>query len=404
MIIKLRKKFTAIFMTVTLLTLASVLIFIALSTQKTLMDNCYATLSEQVTSLNGIGPGNHNRYNAKLMVLKYNRNGQRIDSVNNHDFYNLTDEELNSIALYCLKTNERFGSIPNYAITYMKYENLQETRIAFYDFSSNEETLQALYTRLAIIMLVAVPFFFAISYLLARWCVRPIDETLKKQRDFIADASHELKTPLTVILANTSILKDHSKQPIYTKEKCITYIEDEANHMKRLVNDMLFLAKTDALKEEILLSDINISDMLMNCCLTFESVAYDRKINIETKIEENIVISGDEGKLSQLCNILMDNACKYTNTNGNINVSLQKKGNLCEIVFNNTGTPIAKDQLNNLFERFYRVDEARTRTNAGYGLGLSMAKRIVEMHNGKIWYTSSEEEGVTAHLNLNISM
>ena len=144
--------------------------------------------------------------------------------------------------------------------------------------------------------------------------------------------------------------------------------------------------------------------MLMNCCLTFESVAYDRKINIETKIEENIVISGDESKLSQLCNILMDNACKYTNTNGNINVSLQKKGNLCEIVFNNTGTPIAKDQLNNLFERFYRVDEARTRTNAGYGLGLSMAKRIVEMHNGKIWYTSSEEEGVTAHLNLNISM
>jgi len=170
--------------------------------------------------------------------------------------------------------------------------------------------------------------------------------------------------------------------------------------MSSLVNDLLFLAKTDAFRESVVMSEVNLSDICFTSYLSFESVAFEKGIDFIADIDDDLLIQGMADKLEHLCRILLDNACKYTEEKGHICISLHKKGDTVLLEINNSGTPIPKDQIPYLFERFYRVDEARTRTQSGYGLGLSIAHSIVELHKGKISVQSTENEGTTVSVEL----
>ena len=233
---------------------------------------------------------------------------------------------------------------------------------------------------------------FFISYFLSIWVVQPVERSLRQQKQFVADASHELKTPLTVILANCGILLSHPQESIEQQERWVRNTQEEAVNMKRLIDEMLYLARSDS-AQQVVYSRLNLSDLVWSSVLPFESVAFEQGLQLESEITEDIFLQGDEGRLKQMVRILMDNACKYCAPGGTILVQLiwekeQERAKLC--VQNTLSEPIPQEELGRLFERFYRVDKARSREMGGYGLGLAIAQSIVERHRGKIFATQQE--------------
>lgn len=325
----------------------------------------------------------------------------QIDKNNNltEVYYNNVDkldtDMLMTIVNSALSNNTTTGLIENKNFRFLKHDNEKGTKIAFTDRNLEINTLKSLLKTFIVVGFGSLIAFFAVSLYLANWAVKPIKKSWEQQRQFVADASHELKTPLTVILANTDIILSHKDDTINNQIKWIDYIKTEAQRMTTLVNDLLFLAKTDANKNEIIFSKINFSDTVWNCVLPFESVAFEQEKIIDSEIASDVFINGDNNRLKQLIVILIDNAIKYSNEKGHINVTLTQNQDKMNLSINNTGERIPKEQCIHIFERFYRVDESRARQKDGYGLGLSIAKSIVETHHGKITVKSSESEGTT---------
>jgi signal transduction histidine kinase len=236
--------------------------------------------------------------------------------------------------------------------------------------------------------------FFLVSLFLARWALKPTEESWKRQQQFVADASHELKTPLTVLLADADILLAHPQDTIESQRKWVEYIQDEAHRMKELVEDMLFLARGDAAaKTQLEALPVGLSDLCWNCLLSFEPVAFEQGVDLASDVAPGVTVSGDGGQLRRLVAILLDNACKYCPHGGKVTLTLAKNGDRAALTVHNTGPAIPAEALPHLFERFYRVDAARGRSTGGYGLGLSIAASIAQRHRGKISVTSSEEAG-----------
>lgn len=435
MIKKLRRKFIFILMTITTITMTTIMAFVIYSTWHQLESDCKSSLrlslEEIMTPTNRQVPSKSLPENNKgkdepspekvpedtreipqrakklehrsknVFCLKYDEDGQRVESSldEDQDYFSYSEDELEEIASECLDASNDYGHVTGYNLAYMKKKGIHNTYLAFYDLTGNKQTMKSLCLSFAIAFIPGVLLFYGLSLFLGNWCISPIEKAWKQQQQFVADASHELKTPLTVILANTSMLKEENIEET-KRQKWLSYIEKEANHMKQLVNDMLFLAKTDAVRESIQKYPVDFSELCMNSYLSFESIAFEKNIEFEADIDENLWCLGAADKLSQLNKILLDNACKYTEEGGRILMSLKKKGSTLLLQVNNSGTPIPKEQLPHLFERFYRVDEARTRSHAGYGLGLSIAQSITSLHQGKIYMTSSEDKGNTVSVEL----
>mgnify|MGYP004525499999 FL=1 len=223
-----------------------------------------------------------------------------------------------------------------------------------------------------------------ISIMLTRWLVKPVEEAFNKQRQFVFDASHELKTPLAVIIASAEMLEKNPKE-----KKWLSNIKSEADRMNKLVINLLELAKTESLPSKLKYSTVNLSKEIERSILTFEGLVFEKNLEIDYDIEDNIEFSCDLDKIKELLSILLDNAIKHSYDNAKIRVNLFKeKENIILEVINN-GDDIPKDKQNKIFERFYRVDEARNRNENRYGLGLAIAKNIVDIHQGKISVTSS---------------
>ena len=241
----------------------------------------------------------------------------------------------------------------------------------------------------------ALAAFFVVSVLLSNWAVRPVERAWRQQQQFIADASHELKTPLTVIIANDSILASQPNATVASQMQWIESTETEARLMQGLVNDMLYLAQMEDGEREHVLSRLDFSDVVQNVALQFESVAFERGVLIESSIAPGVEVNGDQMRLMRMVATLVDNACKYAESNGSVRVALEKRSQVCRLSVHNSGNPISPDDLPHLFDRFYRADKARTSGKGGYGLGLSIAKSIAEEHGGTIRVASSAAEGTT---------
>ena len=207
---------------------------------------------------------------------------------------------------------------------------------------------------------------------------------MKSQKQFIADASHELKTPLTIIKTNTSLVLSNPEDTIKNQSKWIKYIESQSDRMSNLVNEMLSLAKLDIEENKLILSSIDISKIIENMLISFDAIIFENNISLEENITKNIFIDGNEESIRKLFSILMDNAIKYTNLKGKISVDLYLDRAKAILEIKNTGEGIDREHLDKIFERFYRIDNSRARDTGGYGLGLSIAKSIVDQHKGKI--------------------
>lgn len=190
---------------------------------------------------------------------------------------------------------------------------------------------------------------------------------------------------MTVISTNTDVILSNSSDTVESQSKWLNYIKNETIRMTKLVNSLLYIAKYDANETKILFKKINLSNIISSICLQYEPLIYENNKKLITDIDNNITIMGDEDKIKQLLNILMDNALKYSLNNGIIKISLKKnKQSNIYITVSNSSETISKEQLNKIFDRFFRIDSSRNRKTGGSGLGLNIAKSIVEIHKGSI--------------------
>ena len=224
----------------------------------------------------------------------------------------------------------------------------------------------------------AIVILYFISNKISMIIIKPVIETIYKQKQFISDASHELKTPLAVIKANTEVLENK-----VGNNKWITYIQNEIQSMNKLVNDLLVLAKTEKISANNY-EKFDISKYVEMTVSSFESMIYEKQIKLETNIQKDIIFNGDSEDIKRITSILIDNAIKHTNEKGKITVELLKEKNETLLFVRNEGEAIPKEEQEKIFERFYRVDKARNRNEKRYGLGLAIARQTVEKYKGTI--------------------
>ena len=253
------------------------------------------------------------------------------------------------------------------------------------------------------IFLLAGFLIFGLSFFLARMSLRPVEHAFSEQQRFVQDASHELKTPLTVILANLSILKSRPASSIQEEMLWIQNTETEARRMQELTERLLFLAKADAKNMPTRSEVLSLSTLVESTALPFTALAFERKLSLALDISPALSVRGDAQTLAQLLAILLDNALKYAAPGTEVTVRLcrQKKHALLSV--HNNGELIPADALPRLFDRFFRVDKSRARAAGGYGLGLSIAKTIANAHGGDIRADSTAEHGTVFTVTLPLS-
>ncbi len=276
------------------------------------------------------------------------------------------------------------------------YQNTPDGKtIVLMDKSYEDDSLHQLLISFTLIGSIAFAAFLLISIIVAGIAVKPVAESIKQQKQLISDMSHELKTPITVISTNADIVLSHNESTVDDEQKWLHYIKDETKRMSDLVNTMLYLAKTDEATTKPALTDLDLCSIAYEIALPFETVCFENKKKLMIDIEPNITIKGDEASIKQLLVILLDNALKYSNENGDIGIKVGKFGDKCGVSVTNTGEPIPKECIPYIFDRFYRVDKARSRDKGGSGLGLSIAKKIIDNNNAAITVSSNAESGTT---------
>ena len=282
--------------------------------------------------------------------------------------------------------DEGFGSLSDLGLFYMKRRAGGVVYLAFADMGS-ASGWRALAATLAVVEVAALAVFLVISLFFSRWALCPVASAWTQQRRFVADASHDLKTPLTVILANTSIALEHPERSVASQSQWLESTQHEAEAMQGLVGDLLTLAARPALEE------VDLSDVIEGEVLQFESVAFERGVKLGSQVEPGIKLRGNEQRLRRLAGTLIDNACKYVDDGGAVDVALSRAGKQAKLEVRNTGAPISPEDLPHVFDRFYRADKARTGGAGGHGLGLAIARAIAEEHGGTLTVASTQAEG-----------
>ncbi len=305
------------------------------------------------------------------------------------------EEKFKQIVENCYLSEDKIGVIKKEELRYMVTESkFYGDVVAFAIISAELEALANLKAACLIIGSGMFLVFLVISILFASWAINPVKRSIEKQNRFIADASHELKTPLTVVLANADLLAASPDATVREKQKQIEHIKSEANSMNLLVCDMLTLAKSDfSKKRKSKPVPVDVSELLKSVVLTFEELIFEAGKTLSCNISDSLFVGGDEKMLERLFRILLDNAVKYSNEGGHIDVFLYEASGKVNLTVRNSGIPVPKEHLKHIFDRFYRPDDARARQTGGFGLGLSIAKDTVEKHGGKISAESSAQIG-----------
>lgn len=289
-----------------------------------------------------------------------------------------TDKDILSMTQELQKNGKRFGSIDDYIylVRILKSGN------TVYIFVNNKEALQnskQFFIVSIFIFLLSVIVFTIISYYLSRWMIKPSEKAIKNQKIFVANISHDLKTPITIIRANADLIENEVKN-----KKSIKYIQQETEKLNHLVNEMLTLTRIDNTISKENFKSFNFGDSLFDVVLPFESVAYEKGIHFNINIDESTTYFGDENNIQKLAEILIDNAMSYTAKGGIVDVDAYENSKAVTLSVTNTGEPISDEKKVEIFDRFYRESKSRESTGNHYGLGLSIANTIVKKHNGKI--------------------
>lgn len=301
--------------------------------------------------------------------------------VSGSSYFDLDDQnELLKIVQAALQRREDSGLLESYHMRYLRESGPLSIRIAFADSSLEQSTLRSLTGTTALIGVAAFLVLFGFSYLLSGVVTRPVEKAWQEQQRFLSDASHELKTPLTVILSSADLLSGSLPE---TAQGYVDNIRSESRRMKKLVESMLTLARADDGGHKLVFTPLDLSDVVTDTALLFEPVAFESGRQLLYNIQEGLRTSGDADKLRQLVSILLDNAIKYAPEHSPIRLTLAGEEKTALLTVENGGQPIPPEVISHLFDRFYRADGSRSDTE-GFGLGLSIAQSIVKEHRGAI--------------------
>ncbi|MEE1263881.1 sensor histidine kinase [Ruminococcus sp.] len=328
---------------------------------------------------------------SSYVVVELDKDGNIIST--NENNVTIDEDDLQKCVEIAVARQEKSGQISDYSLMYVKKNDFENTLIVFASNSSLYENLRKSILINSGLFVGSMIIILFISLGLSWLAVKPVKKAWEQQKQFVADASHELKTPLTVILANNNIMMSHKNSTVEQEQKWLESTEDEAQHMKQLIDQMLFLAKSDAGENRLQLSEVNFSEIVEGSALNFEPVAFEKEVLIDTEIAQDIMLEGNQTQLNQLAHILIDNAVKYSDEGSIIKIILSKKNDIVEFSVNNHGNEISKEDIEHIFDRFYRAEKSRT--TKGYGLGLSIAQNIVQNMNGKLSVQSNQTDGTT---------
>jgi signal transduction histidine kinase len=302
--------------------------------------------------------------------------------------YDLTDQSFLSALQQAVEdADSDTGVLEAYGLRYCVRTSPMGDFTVFTDISSERATLSSLLKTCAGVGGVSLLIFLGISMALARWAVRPVEQAWSQQRQFVADASHELKTPLTVITTNAELLKDPALDA-HERGRFVESILTMSAQMRGLVEGLLELARVDNGSAKMTFEPLDFSDLAEDAVMVFEPVFFEQGLTLESEITPDITLRGSRQHLKQVIDILLDNAQKYSSPGGETKVTLRRQErSRILLTVSNQGEEIPAQDLEKLFQRFYRADQARS-MNHSYGLGLSIARSVVKEHGGRIWAES----------------
>lgn len=394
MIGKLRRKFVGITMALTMTMLIVILAVVYNTTAAGLRNDSLDAL--KTAAAGQLRPGRPGEAPLPCFTLEKTPMGGLLAVGSDH--YDLSDtRELAEIYAKALEKEQRTGVLREYSLRYYREETPLGTKIAFTDISLERGATDRLLQICILIGVVGFLGFLGISILLARWAVAPVERSWQQQRQFVADASHELKTPLTVILTNAELLQSEAySEP--EKQRFAQSILTMSRQMRGLVESLLQLARADNGQAKLEMTGVDWSELTEEAVLPFEPVYFERGLGLETEIQPDIFVNGNAAALRQVAEILLDNGQKYAAPGGTARLTLSRQGRKALLRFETPGSPLTPEQCRDVFKRFYRADAVRTMSGS-YGLGLSIAQRVVEEHGGKIW-AQGLPEGNAFYVNL----
>ena len=388
MIRKLRIKFICVIMAIVMVLLGCILGVVIQFTGQSMEVQSISMMRTIATSpfQQGVpGKTHDDQVRLPFFTVQISSRGELIAA--GGGYFDLTDREyLQEIVDSALLSEQDIGELEEHDLRFLKSVSPRGFTIVFSDTTTESSTLKQLFYSCMAIFFVAMIVFLCISILLSHWVIKPVATAWDQQRQFVADASHELKTPLSVIMANAELMQDQD-----------TGEEDRKNYsgnilsmtyqMRTLVENMLEMARVDNGTVKLNFTSVDFSELVSDAALSFQLLYEEKGMGLRCAVPEGIEIHGSEQHLYQLMDVLLDNALKYSAQNSMVSVDLVGSGRSCVLTVESPGEPISKDDLKNIFKRFYRADKARA-MNGSYGLGLSIAESIVEAHKGKIWAES----------------
>lgn len=315
------------------------------------------------------------------VFLDWDENVMRIDTRN---IAAVDDDQAQSYAIKAL-TKKTTGYIEEYR--YRVTATDTGILVIFIDCHNRLQTARAFLRASLIISLIGVVAVFVLVYILSQWITRPIAESYEKQKRFITDSSHEIKTPLAVISANTEVV-----EMLYGEGEWTDSIKNQVDKLSNLTKNLTQLARMDEAGVKLQREMFNLSDAVADVAESFVVLAKSKNKDMSLDVEEGISYNGEEKSIRQLISILLDNAVKYSD--GEIKLTLKKAKGKIEIDVYNTATDIDAGNLDHYFDRFYRADKSRSKEIEGFGIGLSIAKSIVELHGGRISAKSVDGKSV----------
>ena len=388
MIRKLRIKFICVIMAVVMVLLCGILGVVVWFTGQSMEMQSISMMRTIAANpfQQGIpGKNDDNEVRLPFFTVQISSRGELIAA--SGGYFDLSDREyVQEIINSALLSDRETGELEDHDLRYLKTVTPMGFTIVFSDTTTEAATMRQLIYSCLGILGVAMAVFLGISILLSHWVIKPVAKAWEQQRQFVADASHELKTPLSVIMANAELMQGEDA----CEEDRRTYsgnILGMTYQMRSLVENMLEMARVDNGKVKLHFSAVDFSQLVSDAALSFQLLYEEKGMGLRCNVPEGLFLNGSEQHLYQVMDVLLDNALKYSTPNSMVSVDLINTGRTCVLSVASPGDPISKEDLKNIFKRFYRTDKARS-MNGSYGLGLSIAESIVESHRGRIWAES----------------
>lgn len=389
MLRRLRIKFVCIMMCFVVIMLATVFVLVLHFTQRGLEQDSLQLLQSAANRPLAVqwplSVAQSDAPAQPYFVLQFDRRGELLrigaDSAQPDDA-----QTLDKIVNAARQSADPVGVLQDEQLRFLRVETPEGERILYADISGELAAMRSLRRNCVLIGALGFAGFLLLSLLLARWTIKPVEHAWQQQRQFVADASHELKTPLSVILTNAELMQqtpDSAQSADFASNIVLM-----ANRMRALISGLLELARADNGAVQQSFARIDLSELVEQAALPYEPMFFEKGLSLRTSLEPGISLYGSRMHLMQTVCILLDNAIKYAEPGAAVELTLRKHVRHCTLCVSNEGAAIASEKLAHLFERFYRVDAARNDPNS-YGLGLSIAERIVNEHKGRIWAESA---------------